>query len=192
MFGTRVVIADSDSTFRKTLREVFRHIDYLVVGEAADAHSALQIVFQHEPSVVVLDPYLPGTENMDVASIIEEHRVSPVVVVVSQARGEIEDYARNPGVYGVLVKPLQEVTVQPVIESAMANFDRAMRLSKEVAALRKELETRKLVERAKGLLMEKKSLTEREAFKYIQKLSMDKCVPVDKIAKNIIVYYQKR
>lgn len=191
MFGTRVVIADSDPLFRKALKEVFRHVDYLVVGEAADAHGALQIVFQHEPSVVVLDPSLPGTENMDVAGIIEEHRVAPVVVAISLSRGEIEDYARTPGVYGVLIKPLQEITVQPVIESAMANFERSLRLAKEIKELRKELENRKLLERAKGLLMEKKSMSEREAHKYIQKLSMDKCVPVAKVAKNIIIYYQK-
>lgn len=191
MFGTRIVIADGDNIFRKTLKEVFRHADYMVVGEAFEARGALQVIFQQEPNVVVLDPHLPGTENMNVTEIIDEHRVAPVIMAVSHSLGEIGDYAWMPGVYGVLLKPVQDVTVQPVIEIALANFDRAMRLAGEVTQLRKELETRKLVEQAKGLLMEKKALTEKEAFKYIQKLSMDKSLPMVKIANNIIAFYQK-
>lgn len=192
MYGTRIVIADSDGNFRKNLREIFRHTDYQVVGEASDAHSALQMIFQHEPKLVVLDPWLPGTENINVAEIVDEHRVAPVVVAISQTRGEVEDFAWSPGVYGVLLKPVQDMTVQTVIESALANFDRAMRLSREINQLRKELETRKLVEQAKGLLMERKSMSEKDAFKYIQKLSMDKSVPLAKVAKNIIQFYHKQ
>ena len=191
MFGVRIVIADGDSIFRKSLKEIFRHIDYLVVGEAADAHSALQLIFQQEPNAVVLDPRLPGTENINVTDIIDEHRVAPVIMAVSQTLGEIEDYAWMPGVYGVLLKPVQDFSVQPVIETALANFDRAARLAREILQLRKELETRKLVEQAKGLLMEKKALSEKDAFKFIQKLSMEKCLPMLKIAKNIIIYYKK-
>ena len=191
MFGTRIVIADGDVIFRRTLKEVFRHADYMVVGEAVEARGALQLIFQQEPNVVVLDPHLPGTENMNVTEIIDEHRVAPVIMAVSNSLGEIEDYAWMPGVYGVLLKPVQDVTIQPVIEIALANFDRAMRLAGEIEQLRKELETRKLVEKAKGLLMEKKALTEKEAFKYIQRLSMDKSLPMLRIAKNIIAFYQK-
>ncbi|KJS15992.1 MAG: response regulator receiver protein [Peptococcaceae bacterium BRH_c4b] len=191
MFGTRIVIADGDVIFRRTLKEVFRHADYMVVGEAVEARGALQLIFQQEPNVVVLDPHLPGTENMNVTEIIDEHRVAPVIMAVSHSLGEIEDYAWMPGVYGVMLKPVQDVTIQPVIEIALANFDRAMRLAGEIEQLRKELETRKLVEKAKGLLMEKKALTEKEAFKYIQRLSMDKSLPMLRIAKNIIAFYQK-
>ncbi|GBF32227.1 response regulator [Desulfocucumis palustris] len=192
MYGTRIVIADGDGNFRKTLREIFRHTDYQIVGEASDAHSALQMIFQQEPKLVVLDPWLPGTENINVAEIVDEHRVAPVLMAIPQTRGEIEDFAWSPGVYGVLLKPVQDITVQTIIESALANFDRAMRLSREVYQLRKELETRKVVEQAKGLLMEKKSLSEKEAFKYIQKLSMNKSLPLAKVAKNIILFYQKQ
>jgi response regulator NasT len=192
MFGTRIVIADGDSIFRKSLKEIFRHLDYQVVGEAADVHSALQLIFQQEPNIVILDPRLPGTENINVTDIIDEHRVAPVIMAVSQSLGETGEYAWMPGVYGVLLKPVQDFLVQPVMETALANFDRAMRLSKEIRQLRKELETRKLVEQAKGLLMEKKLISEKEAFKIIQKLSMEKSLPMLKIAKNIITYYHKR
>ncbi|MCL6610109.1 MAG: ANTAR domain-containing protein [Peptococcaceae bacterium] len=191
MFGTRIVIAETDAAYRRKLKEAFRHADYLVVGEAADARSALQIIFQTEPRVVVMDPYLPGGEGIDLTGIIDEHRVAPVVAIVSGAQGEIEDYARLPGVYGVLLKPLQAGTVQPVIESALANFDRAMKLEKELKDLRRELENRKIVEMAKGLLMERKKITEREAYRHLQKISMDRCIPLVRVAKNVITHYRQ-
>ncbi|MFZ5642203.1 MAG: ANTAR domain-containing response regulator [Bacillota bacterium] len=191
MFGTRIIIADADAAYRRSLKEAFRHADYMVVGEASDARGALQLVFQAEPSVVVMDPFIPGSEGIGITSIIDEHRVAPVVAVVSLAQRDIEDFARLPGVYGILLKPLQDGTVQPVIESALANFDRAMKLDKELKDIRKELESRKVVEKAKGLLIEKKKMTEKDAYKYLQKMSMDRCVPLARIAAEIIRHYQQ-
>lgn len=190
MFGTRIVIADADSAYRRSLKEAFRHADYLVAGEAADARTALQVIFQNDPGVIVMDPRLPGSEGIDITGIIDEHKVAPVVAVVSHTQREFEDYARLPAVYGILLKPLQDWHVQPVLETAMANFERAMKLEKELRELRKELEDRKVVERAKGLLMEKKRMPERDAYKYLQKISMDKCVPLSKVAREVIKHYQ--
>lgn len=191
MFGTRIVIADADATYRKSLKDAFRHADYMVVGEVADARGALQVIFQTEPHVVVMDPCLPGGEGFDLTGIIDEHRVAPVVAIVSNVYSEIEDFARLPGVYGILLKPLQNSLVQPVIESVRANFDRSMRLEKELRDLRQELQNRKIVEMAKGLLMERKKVTEKEAYKYLQKVSMDKCIPLVKVAKNVILHYRQ-
>jgi len=190
MFGIRVVIADTDAVFRRHLKEAFRQADYQVVGEAKDTSSALQLIFQSEPHVVVMDPRIPGSEGVELTGIIDEHRVAPVVAVVSQTQSEIEDFARLPGVYGILLKPLQPIMVQPVIETAMASFDRAMKLEKELRSLRVELEDRKIIERAKGLLMERKKLTEREAYKILQKISMDRCTTLAKVARSIIMRYE--
>ncbi len=191
MYGTRIVIADTDAVYRRSLKEVFRHVDYLVVGEATDARVLLQMIFQANPHVVVMDPYIPGSEGIDLAGIIDEHRVAPVVAIVSQTRSEIEDFARLPGVYGVLLKPLHKGMVQPVIETALANFERAVKLEKELKEVRQELENRKLVERAKGILMERKKMTEREAYKHLQKISMDKCVTLVRVARDLIRQYQQ-
>ncbi|MCL6477673.1 MAG: ANTAR domain-containing protein [Peptococcaceae bacterium] len=187
MFGIRIVIADKDAAYRQSLKEEFRLADYLVVGEASDARTALQIIFQAEPHVVVMDPYIPGGEGIELTGIIDDHRVAPVVAVVSQVRGEVEDFARLPGVYGLLMKPLQSESVRPVIESALVNFNRAMKLEKELKDLRRELENRKIIEIAKGLLMERKKLTEKDAYKYLQKVSMDRCVPLDRVARSVIM-----
>lgn len=191
MFGTRIVIADTDAAFRRSLKEAFRHADYLVVGEATDARSALQIIFQAEPRVVVLDPHIPGGEGFELTGIIDEHRVAPVVAAVSHLQGDIEEFARLPGVYGILLKPLQPGTVLPVVETALASFERAMKLEKELRELRRELENRKIVEMAKGLLMDRKKISERDAYKYLQKISMDKCLPLPRVARNIIIHYRQ-
>jgi len=188
MFGTRIVIADTDAAYLRNLKEAFRHADYLVVGEAADARGALQVIFQAEPQVVVLDPYLPGGEGIDLTGIIDEHRVAPVVAIASLTRREYEDFARLPGVYGILLKPLQDWMVQPVIETALASYDRALKMAKELKDLRRELENRKIVEMAKGLLMERKKMSDQEAYKYMQKISMDRCIPLVKVAKNVILH----
>jgi response regulator NasT len=191
MFGTRIVIADTDAAYRRSLKEAFRQADYLVVGEATDARSALQAVFQAEPHVVVLDPHLPGSEGITLTEIISEHQVSAVVAIVSRLLSEIGEFARLPGVYGVLLKPLQGQAVQPVIESALINFERAVKYEKELKELRQELENRKVVERAKGLLMERKKISEREAYKYLQKISMDRSIPLVRVARNFIIRYQQ-
>lgn len=191
MYGTRIIIADGDAAFRKKLKESLRHAGYMPIGEAGDAHSALQVVFQAEPDLVVLEHRLPGSEMHDVPSIILEHRVAPMVLTITYNQQEIIDFARIPGVYGVLLKPLQEPNLQPVVETALANFERVVKLEKEIKELRKNLEARKLLERAKGLLMEKKGMTEQEAHKFIQKMSMAKCVSVNKIAKSVILSLQR-
>lgn len=186
MFGTRIVIVDADAAYCRCLKEAFRHADYHVVGEASDARGALQIIFQSDPQVIVMDPYIPGSEGIGLTGIIDEHRVAPVVAIVPQTEGNIEEYVRLPGVYGVLLKPLQEGTVLPVIETALANFDRALKLEKELGEVRRELENRKIVEKAKGLLMERKKMSEKEAYKYLQKISMDQCVPLARVAMDYI------
>ena len=191
MFGTRIVIAHADATYRRILKEEFRHNDYQLVGESTDARGVLQVVFQLEPHVVVMDPYLPGSESIDLTGIIDEHRVAPIVAIASYMQGEIEEYARLPGVYGVLLKPLQGGSVQPVIESAVVNFERTTIIEKELIDLGKELENRKIIEKAKGLLMERKKFTEKDAYKCLQKLSMDRCIPLVKVAKNIILHYEQ-
>lgn len=192
MSVNRVVIADSDVNFRRKLKDILRHVGFMLVGEAGEGNSALQIVFQMEPDIVILEHKIPGSEGIDIAEIIGEHRVAPVVLSVENNQYVIEELARKEGVYGILMKPLQEVNILPILETAMANFERISRLQKEVRDLHKQLETRKLVEQAKGLLMEKRSLREQEAYRYLQKISMDRCLPIAKVARQVILSLKDR
>lgn len=189
---SRVVIADSDLNFRRQLKDILRHAGCTLIREAGEGKSALQIVFQTEPDLVILEDRIPGSEGIDIAEIIGEHRVAPVVLAVEPTRQQnLEELARKNGVYGLLIKPLRETNILPVLEAALANFERVARLQKEVKDLRKQLETRKLVEQAKGLLMEKKGFSEQEAYKYLQKISMDRCLPLARVARQVILVLNK-
>ncbi|RKO66029.1 ANTAR domain-containing response regulator [Desulfofundulus salinus] len=191
MYRTRIVVAESDRDFRARLKEILRHAGYMVIGETQDGRSLLQMVFQTTPELVILEYRLPGSEGIDVAGIIEEHHVAPVVLTADLHQQNVAELVRSPGVYGVLPRPLQEEMVVPTIEMAMASFERTMRLEKEIRGLRKTLEERKLTERAKGLLMERKGMTERQAYKYLQKMSMNRCVPLARVAREIIMALEK-
>ncbi|NHM26178.1 ANTAR domain-containing protein [Desulfofundulus sp. TPOSR] len=191
MYRTRIVVAESDRDFRARLKEILRHAGYMVIGETQDGRSLLQMVFQTTPELVILEYRLPGSEGIDVAGIIEEHHVAPVVLTADLHQQNVAELVRSPGVYGVLPRPLQEEMVVPTIEMAMASFERTMRLEKEIRGLRKTLEERKLTERAKGLLMERKGMTERQAYKYLQKMSMNRCVPLARVAREVIMALEK-
>ncbi len=185
---SRVVIADSDLNFRRQLKDILRHAGCTLIREAGEGKSALQIVFQTEPDIVILEDRIPGSEGIDIAEIIGEHRVAPVVLAIEPTRQQnLEELARKNGVYGLLIKPLQETNILPVLEVALANFERVTGMQKEVKDLRKQLETRKLVEQAKGLLMEKKGFGEQEAYKYLQKISMDNSLPLARVARQVIL-----
>ncbi|HAP93711.1 MAG TPA: response regulator [Desulfotomaculum sp.] len=190
MFGTRVVVADSDLSFRRKLKDILNHAGYLVTGEPARGKETLQMVFQIEPDLVVLESRLPGSEGIDVAGIIGEHMVAPVVLTVDGRRQDLGELVRKTGVYGILAKPLQEMSVLPVLETAIVCFEQVVKLQKQVNELRKKLEARRLVEQAKGLLMESKGLTEQQAYKYLQRLSMDQCLPIAKVARQVVLSLQ--
>jgi response regulator NasT len=183
---SRVVIADSDPHSRRKLRDFLRHAGCTLIKEAGEGKSALQAVFQTEPDIVLLEDRIPGSEGMDVAEIIGEHRVAPVVLLTDADPGDTENLAKKTGVYGILTKPLQEASILPVLETALSNFERVTALQREIKELRRQLETRKLVEKAKGLLMEKRGLKEEEAYRFLQKLSMDRCAPLEKVARQVI------
>lgn len=190
MHGTRVILADDNIGFHQQLIDILSRSGYLVVAEPDDARSALQACLKIEPDVVIVDDNLPGG-SLSLARELKEHRLSPVIVATSYAEKDMMEIARAPGVYGIIVKPLHETGVLPAIEVALNCFNRVTALESEIKKVKQELENRKLVERAKGLLMEVHGMSEKEAFRYLQRRSMDNCLPITKVAKNIIVRLQK-
>jgi len=192
MNGTRVVVADTEKVFRQQLREMLKHAGYLVVAEAGDAKAALHNISQTEPDLVVLDVELAGFGDLQLLRVLEERRVAPVVLAIPYNHRLLEEMAGAGGVFGILVKPVQEAALLPTMESALVNFKRVKELEKENRKLRRELETRKMVERAKGLLMKNRNMTEGEAYRYLQKLSMDRCMSMMKVAKQVILSFQRQ
>jgi response regulator NasT len=184
---SRIVLVDSDAVWRKNIKAILTRAGYWVVGEAADGLSALKMVRSRQPDLLVISAELPGMDGLEVARIVHEDKLAPVVVLAAgQSQGLLER-AKNARVAALLSKPVDEGSLLPAIEISLVNYQEIVRLEKEVEDLKNALETRKLVERAKGILMETLGITETEAFRRIQKQSMNKRVSMRQVAEAIIL-----
>ncbi len=187
MERTRVIIADDESIIRMDLREMLTNLGYLVVGEAGDGRSAVNQARELRPDVVIMDIKMPDMDGIEAAKILTQERIAPVVLLTAFSQRDLVERAKEAGVVGYLVKPFRESDLGPAIEVALARFSEFRALEKEVADLSETLETRKLVDRAKGILMDSQGLSESEAFRKIQKMSMNTRKPMKEIAEAIIL-----
>jgi response regulator NasT len=184
---TRLIIADDESLVRTDLREALTELGYLVVGEVGDGQSAVNMARELEPDVVVMDIKMPGLDGIDAARILTQEKIAPVVLLSAYSQSDLIERAKDAGVVGYLVKPFRETDLPPAIELAKARFGEFRALEEEVDNLAEALETRKKVERAKGILMDQHGLTESEAFRKIQKMSMNTRRPMKEVAEAIIL-----
>lgn len=190
MERTRVIIADDESLIRMDLREMLTNLGYLVVGEVADGRSAVNQARELRPDVVIMDIKMPDMDGIEAAKVLTEERIAPVVLLSAYSQRDLVQRAREAGVVAYLVKPYREEELSPAIEVALARFAEFKDLQKQVSDLQEALETRKLVDRAKGILMDKQGLNEAEAFRKIQKMSMDNRKPMKDVAEAIILAHQ--
>jgi len=190
MEKTRVIIADDESLIRIDLREMLTNLGYLVVGEVADGRSVVNQARELRPDIVIMDVKMPDMDGIEAAKILTEERIAPVVLLSAYSQRELVNRAREAGVVAYLVKPYREEDLTPAIEVALARFQEFQALQKQVTDLQQALETRKLVDRAKGILMDEQGLTESEAFRKIQRMSMNNRKPMKDVAEAIILAHQ--
>ena len=190
MSQTRVIIADDESIIRMDLREMLSAMGYLVVGEAGDGVSAVNLAREIRPDLVIMDIKMPDLDGIAAAKILTEERIAPVLLLTAFSQQELVAGAKEAGVVGYIVKPFRESELTPAIEIALARFREFRALEKEAANLRDTLETRKLVERAKGILMDSQGLREADAFRKIQKLSMNTRKSMREIAEAILLAHE--
>ena len=183
---TRVVIAEDEAIIRLDLRETLEEEGYEVVGDCGRGDEAVALVKKMIPDVVILDIKMPVMTGLEAAKLITETKICPVVMLTAFSQREIIEQARDAGALAYLVKPFQKSDLVPAIELAIARFAEMQALSGEVAALGAQLEIRKLVDRAKGILLDKYAMNENDAFTYIQKLAMPERVKMGEIAQRII------
>ena len=182
----RVVIAEDEALIRLDLREMLEEEGYVVVGEAGDGERAVELAEKERPDLVVLDVKMPKLDGISAAERIAGARIAPIVILTAFSQRELVERAREAGAMAYLVKPFAKTDLLPAIEMAVSRFAEVAALEAEVSDLREQLATRKLVERAKSHLQEHYGLTEAQAFRWIQKTSMDRRLTMRQVAEGVL------
>jgi response regulator NasT len=183
----RIIIADDESLIRLDLREMLTHLGYEVIAEAGDGRTAVDLAIRLRPDLLIMDIKMPDLDGISAAEELTRERIAPVVLLTAYSDQVLVERAREAGVVGYVVKPFREAELMPVIELSRARFDEFRTLEKEVGSLKDALETRKVIERAKGVLMEVHGLRESEAFHRIRKTSMDARKSMKEVAEAILL-----
>lgn len=186
----RIIIADDESLIRLDLREMLSHLGYDVIGEAGDGRTAMELALKLRPDLVVMDIKMPDVDGITAAENLTRERIAPVVLLTAYSDQPLVERAKEAGVVGYVVKPFREAELMPVIELSLARFEEFRALESEVGGLKDALESRKIVERAKGVLMEVHGLRESEAFHRIRKTSMDARKSMREVAEAILLTHE--
>ena len=192
MEALRIVVADNESIIRMDLRELLEEAGHYVVGEAVDGVKAVEQTRKHRPDLVIMDIKMPEMDGIAAAKIIANEKIAPVLLLTAFSQKEIVDKAKDSGVLAYLVKPVKEVNLFPAMEIAISRFREFAELERELEDVKNSLETRKLLERAKGILMATHQLGESEAYRRIQQYSMAKRKSIREVAEAIIDAADKR
>jgi len=182
----RVLVAEDEALIRLDLVEMLREEGYQVVGEAGDGEEAVKLAGDLRPDLVILDVKMPKMDGIEAASVIAKDRIAPVVILTAFSQRDLVERARDAGAMAYLVKPFAKRDLVPAVELAMSRFSELQALENEVASLTDRLETRKVIERAKGLLMSAQGLTEPEAFRWIQRTAMDRRTTMKAVAEAVV------
>jgi response regulator NasT len=182
----RIVLAEDEAIIRLDLRESLQEEGYEVVGDVGRGDKAVEMVDELRPDVAIFDIKMPGMSGLEAAKIVSDKKICPVVMLTAFSQREIIEQARDAGALAYLVKPFQKTDLVPAIELAIARFAELKSLSGEVAALGAQLEIRKLVDRAKGVLIDKHQMSESDAFSFIQSMAMSQRMKMGDIAEQII------
>ncbi|MAS55430.1 response regulator [Nocardioides sp.] len=183
-----VVIAEDETLIRMDLAEMLTEEGYDVVGQAGDGARAIELATEHRPDLVILDVKMPVLDGIAAAEAIAAKRIAPVVILTAFSQRELVERARDAGAMAYLVKPFTQSDLVPAIEMAVSRFAELAQLESEVHDLQERLETRKSVDRAKGVLQEKLSLSEPEAFRWIQKTAMDLRLSMRQVAEGVVTH----
>ncbi|GLZ03696.1 transcriptional regulator [Actinomadura sp. NBRC 104412] len=182
----RVVIAEDEALIRLDLKEMLQEDGYQVVGEAGDGETAVRLAAEQRPDLVILDVKMPVLDGISAAERISAERIAPVVILTAFSQRELVQRATEAGAMAYLVKPFSKTDLAPAIEMAVSRYTELRALEAEVANLQERLETRKVIDRAKGLLQQANGWSEPQAFRWIQKTSMDRRLTMRAVADAVV------
>ena len=184
--GHRVLVVEDEALIRLDLVEMLTEEGYEIAGEAADGEQEVALARELKPDLVIMDVKMPKMDGIAAASTIVEERIAPVVMLTAFSQRDLIEQARDAGAMAYLVKPFARHELVPAIELAVSRFAEKRALEDEVATLQDRLETRKLIDRAKGLLMTHQKMTEPEAFRWIQRTAMDRRTTMKAVSMAVI------
>ena len=183
---TRVVIAEDEAIIRLDLRETLEEEGYEVVGETGRGDEAVRLVRELEPDVAILDIKMPGLDGLSAAREINAERLAAILILTAFSQRELVEQARDAGVQAYLVKPFQRTELVPALELAIARFAELKALAEQTQSLTEQLETRKVVDRAKGQLMDQAGLSEHDAFSFIQRTAMRERLTMKVVSEQVL------
>ncbi|MGH2794807.1 MAG: ANTAR domain-containing response regulator [Actinomycetota bacterium] len=181
----RVLIAEDEAIIRMDLREILEEEGYEVV-EASDGEEAVRLAREVRPELAILDIKMPRKDGLEAAQEISEERIAPVLILTAYSQRDLVEQAAEAGAMGYLVKPFQKHDLLPAIEIAKGRYLQLAALADEVGDLTERLESRKVIDRAKGLLMDRYKMSETDAFHFIQKAAMEQRVTMRQVAEKVI------
>ena len=182
----RVVIAEDEAIIRLDLKETLEEEGYEVVGQTGRGDEAVKLVEELQPDLAILDVKMPGMDGLEAASQISAGKQAAVLILTAFSQRDLIEKARDAGALAYLVKPFQKSELIPAVEVALGRFQEMKALQDQNLSLAEQLETRKLVDRAKGTLMDKHGLSEADAFRFVQKTAMDTRATLKSVAQDVI------
>jgi two-component system, response regulator PdtaR len=188
--ATRILVAEDEVISRMDLREMLENLGYAVVGEAGDGIAAINLAREVRPDLVLMDIKMPELDGIEAASAMSQEQLAPVLLLTAYSDRDFVDRAIEAGVMGYLVKPFAEAQLKPAIDVALERWREVRQMQQDLAQTQETLETRKLVERAKGVLMDTQNLKEAEAFRRIQRLSMNSRKSMREVAEAILLAHE--
>lgn len=192
MEGLKIIIADDEALIRLDLREMLTEAGHDVLGEASDGEEAVELAQRLKPDLVIMDVKMPKMDGITAAGIITENHIAPVLLLTAYSQQDMVEKANSSGVMAYLVKPVREEQLFASMQVAIARFKEYRRMDDELADLRESLETRKLLDRAKGILMAAHGLTEDEAYSKMRQYSMNRRITLKELAEAVIASAEKR
>ena len=182
----RVVVAEDEAIIRLDLAEMLGEVGYEVVGQASNGEQAVELTREHHPDLVIMDVKMPVLDGISAAEEIGKERIAPVIMLTAFSQKELVERARDAGVMAYIVKPFTRDDLGPAIDIARSRWTELAALEREAADLGERLETRKAVDRAKGVLMQQLKISEAEAFRWIQKTAMDRRLGMKEVAEAVL------
>src|SRR3954470_10002796 len=184
--NARVVIAEDEAIIRLDLKEILEEEGYVVVGDTGRGDTAIEMVRDQRPDLVILDIKMPGMDGLEAAKTIADERLAAVLILTAFSQHDLVEQARDAGALAYLVKPFQTSDLLPAIVTALGRFEQIVALEKENSDLAERLEARKIIDRAKGRLMDEHGLSEADSWRFLQKSAMNSRRKIHEIAADVV------